>query len=191
MNTKFGLILTTLLCATLITGVQLVQAAPLVQWDAEIAAPPAVSDPARQAGAEISNALAAITTALQPLGVKASLADGKLRLAGQQNLDQLRGTLFDDESGRIDFLGGPVALALTLPASNQPILLELEARVATGYRWEVLASPQGRYRQQAADQVEMRYAGPGAPAIQKIALQPQGRGDNVVRLVYRRPFEPD
>ena len=191
MNTKFGLLLTTLLCATLITGVQFAQAAPLVQWDAEIAVPPAVSDPADQAGSDTSNTLAAITTALQPLGVKASLAAGKLRLAGQQSLDQLRGTLFDDESGQIDFLGGPVALALTLPASNQPILLELEARVATGYRWEVLANKQGRYRQGDADQVEMRYAGPGAPAIQTIALQPQGRGDNVVRLVYRRPFEPD
>ncbi|MCC7277380.1 MAG: protease inhibitor I42 family protein, partial [Chromatiaceae bacterium] len=191
MNTKLGLLITTLLCATLITGVQLAQAAPLVQWDAEIAVPPAVSDPADQAGSDTSNTLAAITTALQPLGVKASLAAGKLRLAGQQSLDQLRGTLFDDESGQIDFLGGPVALALTLPASNQPILLELEARVATGYRWEVLANKQGRYRQGDADQVEMRYAGPGAPAIQKIALQPQGRGDNVVRLVYRRPFEPD
>ncbi len=191
MNTQHRLILTTLLCATLITGVQLAQAAPLVQWDAEIAAPPVVSDPAGQAGSDTSNALAEITTALQPLGVKASLAAGKLRLAGQQSLDQLRGTLFDDESGRIDFLGGPVELALTLPASNQPILLELEARVATGYRWEVLANKQGRYRQGDADQVEMRYAGPGAPAIQTIALQPQGRGENVVRLVYRRPFEPD
>lgn len=191
MNSKFGLIITTLLCASPIAGVQLAQAAPLVQWDAEIAAAPAVSDPAGQAGGDVSNALAAITTALQPLGVKASLADGKLRLAGQQSLDQLRGTLFDDESGQINFLGGPVELALTLPVSNQPILLELEARVATGYRWEVLVSKQGRYRQRDADQVEMRYAGPGAPAIQKIELQPQGRGENVVRLVYRRPFELD
>ena len=82
-------------------------------------------------------------------------------------------------------------MTLTLPANHQPVTLELEARITTGYRWEVLASEQGRYRQRAADQVEMRYAGPGAPAIQQIELQPQGRGDNVVQLVYRRPFEPE
>ncbi|MBK8640085.1 MAG: protease inhibitor I42 family protein [Chromatiaceae bacterium] len=162
-----------------------------MQWDVEIEAPPAVTDLAGGARGDKSSALAELATALQPLSVKSSLADGQLRLAGQQSLDQLRTTLFDEESGQINFLGGPVALTLTLPANNQPITLELEARVTTGYRWEVLASEQGRYRQQEADHVEMRYAGPGAPAIQKIELQPQGRGDNVVQLVYRRPFEPE
>ena len=88
MNSKFGLIITTLLCASPFAGVQLALAAPLVQWDAEIAAPPVVTDLAGQAGGDVSNDLAAITTALQPLGVKASLAAGKLRLAGQQSLDQ-------------------------------------------------------------------------------------------------------
>ena len=192
MKRKIGLIIT-LLCATSFAGINAALAAPLplVQWDAEIEAPPIVTDLAGRAGGEMSNALAEITTALRPLGAKASLAEGKLRLAGQQSLDQLRTTLFDEESGQINFLGGPVALNLTLPANHQPVTLELEARITTGYRWEVLASKQGRYRQRAADQVEMRYAGPGAPAIQKIELQPRSRGDNVVQLVYRRPFEPE
>jgi hypothetical protein len=176
MNSKIGLIITTLLCATSFAGINAALAAPLVQWDAEIEAPPVVTDLAGRAGGEMSNALAEITTALRPLGAKASLAEGKLRLTGQQSLDQLRTTLFDEESGQINFLGGPVALTLTLPANHQPVTLELEARITTGYRWEVLASAQGRYRQRAADQVEMRYAGPGAPAIQRLNFSRKAGG---------------
>jgi predicted secreted protein len=191
MNTKHRLIITTLLCATPLIGINATQAAPLLQWDAVITATPATGDRASTAADQPASDLAELTTALQPLGVTASRAAGQLKLAGQQSLDQLRTTLFDTAAEQLNFLGGPVALTLTLPATQQPVLLELEARITTGYRWEVLPSPQGRYRQQAADAVEMRYAGPGAPAIQQIALQPQGRGDNVVRLVYRRPFEPE
>ena len=133
MKRKIGLIIT-LLCATSFAGINAALAAPLplVQWDAEIEAPPIVTDLAGRAGGEMSNALAEITTALRPLGAKASLAEGKLRLAGQQSLDQLRTTLFDEESGQINFLGGPVALNLTLPANHQPGAVKAGANLFIG-----------------------------------------------------------
>jgi inhibitor of cysteine peptidase len=82
-------------------------------------------------------------------------------------------------------------LTLNLPAGSQPVILELESRPGTGYRWEVLPSTTNRYAQNANSEFEMRNAGPGATAVQRVELEPQGAGGGTIRLVYRRPFQPN
>ena len=62
MKSRIGLIITTLLSASPFAAVHVALAAPLVQWDVEIAPPPVVIDLAGRAGGEMSNALAEITT---------------------------------------------------------------------------------------------------------------------------------
>lgn len=154
------------------------------QWTALIDMAPGQTNDAEFLRAEIA--------ATSPAkGVRASVRDGRLALSGSGDLEYMRSALFDDTSGLIDFLGGPIELTLTLPAGNQPITLELESRPTTGYRWEVLPTKGARYSQREDAQFKTRYAGMGAPAIQTIELAPQGKGAGTVHLVYRRAFEPD
>ena len=158
-----------------------------VRWDAAIGLSPTPAE----SGLDAFLALPQISARMQPLGITANIDAGKLQLSGAQDLEQVRAALFDEAAESTDFLGGPVELTLSLPTGNQPIRLELESRPGTGYVWEVLGSANDRYAQSGEGSFEMRYAGPGAPAVQTIDLQSQGKGGGVVHLVYRRPFQAD
>jgi inhibitor of cysteine peptidase len=140
--------------------------------------------------ANTSSAPAEAISAFQANGVKAAVAGKQLVMDGQGSLAQLRTTLFDTASPWMDFLGGPIALNLHMPASAQSVTLKLEARNTTGYRWEINAAPGALYAESAQSTFSMRYAGYGAPAIQTIQLKGLGDGDTTVQLLYKRPFGP-
>lgn len=128
---------------------------------------------------------------LQSKGVTALQAGGELLLSGSQGQQQLNSALFDDSAAWVDFLGGPVELTLALPVSAAPVTLRLQARITAGYQWQVLNASQAGYSLNAKDTYERRYGGLGVPYIQTIQLQPNGGGDGILRLAYRRSFEPD
>lgn len=134
---------------------------------------------------------AEVAAAMQTPGVRAKADAAKIDLSGAEGLEQLRSAVFDDAAEWADFLGGPVELTLALPSGDQPVTVELEARMTTGYRWEVLPPVKGRYASSGESSFDMRHQGMGSPAIQTIELQSTGSGDGLVRLVYRRPFEKD
>ena len=190
MNRSLALIVTTLLCAApfATTDVATAGQQAQAQWDAVFQMTPSKSG---ATALEIADPMADIAAWMQPLGIKASSDQDALRLSGAQGFEEMRGALFDDASQWVDFLGGPVDMTLTLPAGDQPIRLELEARLTAGYTWEVISSGTGRYAQAGESTFEMRYSGPGAPAVQTIELQSQGTGDGIVRLAYRRAFDKE
>ena len=183
----FRLVAPVLLCVLTILGAAQAAAPADVRWDAAIALSPVEAG----GGLDALLALPQISARMQPLGITANISAGKLELSGAQDLEQVRAALFDEAAESADFLGGPVELTLSLPTGNQPIRLELESRPGTGYVWEVLGSNTDRYASSGEISFEMRYAGPGAPAVQTIDLESQGKGGGVVHLVYRRPFQAD
>jgi len=160
-----------------------------IQWDAVIQMTPSEPDMADTAALAIPGLKTELSALMQPLGIKSTINGNQLSLSGIQGIEQLRSALFNDVSPWADVLGGPVELTLTLPAGNQPIRLELQARATAGYGWQVLPSATGRYVQIGDSNLTMRYAGAGAPAVQTIELQSKGAGDGVVHLIYRRPFD--
>ncbi len=193
MNRLFALIVATLLgaapFATMDAAIAGRQAQ--AQWDAVFQMAPIHSDASDDVADETPDPLADIAAWMQPLGIKTSSDQDTLRISGAQSFEEMRSALFDDASQWVVFLGGPVDITLTLPAGDQPIRLELEARLTAGYTWEVISSGTGRYAQAGEAAFEMRYTGPGAPAIQTIELQSQGKGGGMVRLAYRRAFDKE
>ena len=128
--------------------------------------------------------------ALQAAGVMTAVNDTGLTLSGQASLDQMRTALFNTASPLTDFLSGPVELTLYMPADGMPVTLNLEARVTTGSRWEVLGGADSLYTVNGDSTYKMMYKGIGVPSIQTIQLRPLGSGNTAVRLIYRRPFGP-
>ncbi|RPH63305.1 MAG: DUF1080 domain-containing protein [Chloroflexi bacterium] len=174
------------LLATPSAGAEFAQAQGAgVNWEVTIA----MDDPdqvlfAQETGAEL-------TKTMQAGGVTANLSNDQLKLTGQQGFEQLRNALFDTSAPWVDFLGGPVELTLSLPDDGKPVTLHLETRIASGYRWEVLAAEGVRYAQGGESVFGSRYRGYGAPAVQTIQLAATGTGESVAKLIYRRPFGPD
>lgn len=124
----------------------------------------------------------AVLDSLQAAGVEAALQDGRLALQGSGSLEQLNSLLFD--SG-VDFLGGPVDLALILPAGSSALTLKLETRITSGYSWQV--KPESGYIQEGEASFVTRYRAYGAPSIQTLALTSAGGG--IAALIYQRPFD--
>ncbi len=139
----------------------------------------------------VSRAVANATEQLSQVGVRTAVTASKLVMDGQESLEQMRTALFDTASPWMDFLGGPIELALYLPANGTPVTLNLEARNTTGYRWEVVSGDGSLYTASAETAFAMRSKGYGAPAIQTLQLKATGKGNTAVHLKYRRPFEPD
>lgn len=156
----------------------------LVQWSATVE----ITPKQRIETPELAADLAANMQARQ---INATVREHQVQLSGYQALNQLRGLLFDEGVDAINLLDGPVELTLELASDTQPITLELETRLTTGYRWEVVEEAGSRYTQRDRANFAMRYQGPGAPAIQTIQIQPKASGIGQVRLLYRRPFEPN
>ncbi|MEI7848670.1 MAG: C1 family peptidase [Chloroflexota bacterium] len=154
------------------------------QWSAEIVLSPEQTSFAQDSSQQLASSL-------QAAGVTRSLAKNNLQLSGSVGLDQLRSALFDQAAPYVDFLGGPVELTLVLPAGTAPVILQLEARLTAGYRWEVLPGVLARYAPSGPATFVTRYRGYGVPSIQTIQLKSSGTGDQTVHLIYRRAFEKD
>jgi len=188
MITKIAIALflvASIVVAPFIGGVNRVSAQEVpAQWDVTYIMNPEQANRAQDVNASMADSL-------QSTGVAMTLAGDTLTLSGSQGIEQMRSALFDGAKGYADFLGGPVELTVTLPASDFPVTLRLESRVTTGYSWVVLDGNQADLAQSEAATFEMRYRGFGAPAIQTIQLQPAGPSGGTVRLVYRRQFEQD
>ncbi|MEI7848305.1 MAG: C1 family peptidase [Chloroflexota bacterium] len=133
----------------------------------------------------------ALSAAMQVVGVTRSLQNKSLVLSGSQGMEQLRSALFDQAAPYADFLGGPAELNLTIPAGTTPVLLRLEARITAGYLWKVASTAPVSITQVGESTFEPRYRGYGAPSIQSIQIQSSATESQVIRLVYRRSFEPN
>ena len=154
------------------------------QWQAFIELSPDQLNNAQASSAELSSAM-------QVVGVTRSLQNKSLVLSGSQGMEQLRSALFDQAAPYADFLGGPAELSLTIPAGTTPVLLRLEARITAGYLWKVVSTAPVSTTQVGESTFASRHRGYGAPSIQSIQIQPSAAESQVVRLVYRRSFEPD
>ena len=66
--------------------------------------------------------------ALQADGVTATIKASTLTLSGQGDLARMNTVLFTTAAPLMDFLSGPLELALYLPAGSSPLTLNLEAR---------------------------------------------------------------
>lgn len=187
LRLALALVLFTVVLATpsMESGAGVAAQAPGAQWEATIEMS---SDRASLAQAMSID----LADALQIDGVTAIINGSQLALAGGQGIEQLRRALFDDAAGWVDLLGGPVELSLELPSGQPRVLLRLEARTTTGYRWQLVsAGSEARHARRGESTFAHRYRGLGAPSIQTIRIRPGGTGDPVVRLRYERPFEAD
>jgi len=120
------------------------------------------------------------------------ISGNMLHLSGEESLEQVRQVAFEALAPFIDFLGGPTLITLNLPADNSKTLtISLEARIATGYSWEVVSSDGLRFNPVGEPTFTPRYPGYGAPQLQTLVVQPDVSGEGVLQLVYHRPFEPD
>lgn len=124
----------------------------------------------------------AVLESLQAAGVEADLQDGRLALTGSGSLEQLTSLLFDSA---LDFLGGPIELALSLPTGSSDLTLKLETRITSGYAWQV--KPDSTFVQVGESTFEPRYRAFGAPSIQTLTLNTSGGGTAL--LIYQRPFD--
>ena len=156
-----------------------------VRWQASIAM---TAEQARHA----QDAAALLAADFRALGAEAFTTGDQLEMEGGGTIEQLRTALFDGAAPWADLLGGPVDLTLDLPVGSAPLVLRLEARTTTGYRWDVVTeTPGARAPLLAEPAFERRYRGPGAPSIQILQLDVSGSRSSIVRLRYHRRFDPD
>ena len=79
-------------------------------------------------------------------------------------------------------------------AVGQTLTLELEANPTTGYGWEVVETGGGILEQVGEpifQQTAARGQALGADGVQILAFKAVGRGEGLLELVYRRPWEKD
>ena len=141
------------------------------------------------AAALSANDAGTLQAALSKIGVEARVEAEQVFINGSGAMDQLQSALFDAAPEMINILGGPVVLEIHLPAGGQPLVLDLESRITTGYIWEVMDSSQ--FDAVAEPDMQSRYDMEGSSAIQSFTLKPNTSAAAVARLIYRRPFEPD
>lgn len=133
-----------------------------------------------------------LTSTMRANDITAHITEGQLALSGVKSIEQARIALFDVAAKWADFLGGPVELTLTLPVGQSSVTLRLEARMTTGYRWDVFSEAStGGYSQVGQSTFSPRYRGIGAPYIQTIELKSSDAENSKARLIYRRPFQKD
>jgi C1A family cysteine protease len=180
MNNNFKVLINSFLCALLSvmdTNSTFAAQATKVQWNAVINMPSAQINEIR--AMPISK------------GIDLKISTDKIELKGYQNIDELRSTLFGDViAERINFLGGPIELTMTLPPQNSPITLKLQSLITTGYGW-TLDTQNSDYSLKEPMSFKMRQRGIGVPAIEIIKLKANNSKSGEVRLIYQRPFEKD
>ena len=190
LRIKFG-VLSILVTLTLLAGAFL--PADGVHANQEGVADPSrwelVLDLAPEAAEVVRAAPNSVLTPFKTAGLEAALEGNRLSLKGQGNLDQLRTALFDNNAPGMDFLGGAVELYIHMSAGKDPVTLNLETRIASGYTWEVLPVSGAGYAQIIGSNMAPRYRAYGAPSIQTIQLKSSGSGAALAHLVYRRSFE--
>ena len=143
---------------------------------------------AKQQAASLAPALdnQGVASELQSLGSSMY----RLVLTGDQGMEQLRQVLYS--SLMADFIGGAAEIEVNMPVGSLlDIPFKLESNLTTGYRWEVLPSAGIGFAQSGESTYTTRSGGYGLPSVQTLVLHPDYLGSGIIKLVYRRPFEPD
>lgn len=139
-------------------------------------------------------AAAQVQDMLESKGVNYRLERGsgahfKVKLEGSGDLEGLRSLIFADLAPELDLLSGPVELEVSAPVdAGQVVPVLLESRPATGYQW-MLADGSALVEQEGEPGLLSKIDAPSAPAVETIALKATGKGQAVLHLVYRRPWE--
>ena len=114
----------------------------------------------------------------------------RLSLTGDQGMEQVRQVLFS--SSLADFIGGAAGIEISMPiGSLLDTTFKLESNLTTGYGWELLPSTGIGFSRAGEPSFTARSRGYGVPSVETLVLHPDYMGNAVIRLVYRRSFEPD
>ncbi|OIO86699.1 MAG: hypothetical protein AUK02_05730 [Anaerolineae bacterium CG2_30_58_95] len=136
-----------------------------------------------------------LTPSLNSQGVASELqalggSNYRLTMTGNQGVEQVRQVLFSPLMA--GFIGGAAELEVNMPVGSLlDTTFKLESNLTTGYRWEVVPSESAGFAQAGEPTFTTQSSGYGVPSVQTLVLQPKNVGDGKVKLVYRRPFEPN
>ena len=127
-----------------------------------------------------------VASELQPLGE----AMYRLRLTGDQGMEQVRQVVFS--SLLAGFIGGAAEVEVDMPVGSLlDTTFKLVNNLSTGYGWEVIPSTGVSFTQTGEPTFTTRSRGYGVPSVETLVLHSQVMGNGIIKLVYRRPFEPD
>ncbi|WP_295443585.1 C1 family peptidase [uncultured Thiodictyon sp.] len=155
-----------------------------IQWTLDLKGTPQGN---RLLGA--TDGLSGLRASLNQSGVGLESANGTVQLSGDQDMSQLRDTLFRSPAAEsLNFLGQPTDLVINVKSAADNLTVRLQSRMTTGYIW-MLDEGDSRYRKQGDEAWSMRRQGVGSPGIQTFKLRATGEGPATVHLIYRRPFE--
>lgn len=113
----------------------------------------------------------------------------RLAMAGSGGIAQVRELLYSPLLS--DFIGGAVEFEIHMPIQDlQETRLRLESNPTTGYGWSLAPSESNAFIQVGQSTFAAHSRGYGVAAVQTLVVQPQAAGDAILRLQYRRSFQP-
>jgi predicted secreted protein len=136
-----------------------------------------------------------LDSSLESLGVTSELqslenSSYRLTLSGDKGMDQVRQAIFSPLLA--DFIGGPAEIEVDMPVGSLlDTTFKLESNLSTGYGWELMPASGIDFVQVGEANFAARSRGYGMPSMETLVLHPEYMGNGAIRLVYRRPFEPD
>ncbi len=106
-------------------------------------------------------------------------------------MEEIRDVLYGELGDAVRFIGGSAEIMIEMPLeSTQAIRIALESNPSTGYEWQIVQA-ESEGVGMAADSAYLGRGGIGAPYEVTLTLKPAQIGSAVIRLVYKRPFEPE
>ena len=127
-----------------------------------------------------------VTSNLKALGA----TNYQYTFTGNLGLEQVRQVIYSPLLA--GFINGAGEVEIHMPVGSLldlPVLLD--SNLSTGYNWEFQPSGSAGYALTGESSFVTRSSGYGVPELQTLRLHPGFTGNGKIRLVYRRPFEPN
>jgi Predicted secreted protein len=138
----------------------------------------------------------ALACELQSQGLESELsAQGSglysMTINGEDGVEEIRDVLYGELGDAVSFIGGSAEITIEMPLeSTREINIALESNPSTGYEWQIVQA-ESEGVGMGADSAYLGRGGIGAPDMVTLSLKPAQIGSAAIRLVYKRPFEPE
>jgi predicted secreted protein len=144
---------------------------------------------------DVNQLSASLAPALISQGVTSNLkalgdTNYQYTFTGKLGLEQVRQVIYSPLLA--GFINGAGEVEIDMPVGSLldlPVMLD--SKLSTGYNWEFQPSGNAGYAQTGESNYVTRSSGYGVPELQTLHLHPGFTGNGKIRLVYRRPFEPN
>ena len=114
-----------------------------------------------------------------------------MTINGEDGVQEIRDVLYGELGDAVRFIGGSAEITIEMPLeSTQEISIALESNPSTGYEWQIVQA-ESEGAGMSGDSAYLGRGGIGAPDMVTLTLKPAQIGSATIRLVYKRPFEPE